>query len=108
MYSRFSSPNESLALIIDNLWLGVEKFVLQGLKRLVVQFELELEYSVGQPASLLEELHNLIEYLIKFHHRFSTSANAAFVSGNQNVISISRYISIAVDSSARACSGCPV
>ena len=38
----------------------------------------------------------------------STCASAASVSGSQKVISISRYISIAVDSAVRACSRWPV
>jgi hypothetical protein len=42
------------------------------------------------------------------HHRLSTCASAASVCGNQKVISIPRYISIAVDSAVRACSRWPV
>src|SRR5215475_6681634 len=65
--------------------------------------ELDLERSIGQPASLLEELDNLVDHLIEVHHRPSTCASTASVSGSHNVISISRYMSIAADNAARAC-----
>ena len=41
-------------------------------------------------------------------HHASTCASAASVSGSQKVISISRYIAIAVDNAARACSCWPI
>src|SRR5262247_1077706 len=84
-----------------------EQLVFQGLTGRVIQLELDLERSIGQPASLLKELDHLVDHLIEVHHRFSTSAKAASVSGSQNVISIARYISIAVDSAAWACSDWP-
>ena len=38
-----------------------EQLVFQGLTGLVIQLELDLERSIGQPASLLEELDNLVD-----------------------------------------------
>src|SRR5215813_8146610 len=60
---------------------------LSGLTGRVIQLELDLESSIGQPASLLEELDNLVNHLIEVHHHPSTCASAASVSGSQNVIS---------------------
>ena len=41
-----------------------EQLVFQGLKGRVIQLEFDLERSIGQPASLLEELDNLVERFV--------------------------------------------
>jgi len=46
--------------------------------------------------------------ILSYRHRASTCARIVSVSGSQNVMSIDVYISIAVDSSARASSHWPV
>src|SRR5215468_8758925 len=103
MCFRCPSPDHTSTIVIDHR-VREEQLVFQGLTGRVIQLELDLERSIGQPASLLEELDNLVDHLIEVHHRFSTSAKAISVSGSQKVISIARYISIAIESAVRACS----
>ncbi len=69
--------------------------------------ELALQRPIGHPPSLLEQLDDLVEHRIKVHHRPSTCASAASAWGSQKVMSMARYSSMAVDSSARACSRWP-
>ena len=57
---------------------------------------------------LLKQGKNLRQEGIIVPYRSSTCASATSACGSQNVISMARYISMAVDSSARACSRWPV
>ena len=68
------------------------------------RLELQLQRPIGHPPSLLEQLDDLVEHRIEVHHRPSTCASAASAWGSQKVMSMARYSSMAVDSSARACS----
>jgi hypothetical protein len=77
----------------------VEQFFLEGVELLVIQVELDLQGAIGHPSPLSEESQDVVEHLIEVHHRPSTCASAASVWGSQKVMSIVRYISIAVDSS---------
>jgi hypothetical protein len=72
------------------------------------QSESSLEHPVRHALLPLEKFEDLRQDRIIVHHRPSTPARAASVAGSQKIMSISRYISRAVDSAARACSGCPV
>src|SRR5262249_41134421 len=77
-------------------------------KGLVIQVELELQRPIGDPTALGEEILDLVKHVIEVHQYSSTWASAASVWGSQKVISIPRYISTAVASSARACSRWPI
>src|SRR6266581_3644712 len=55
-----------------------------------------------------KEGKHLCQEGIIVHYRSSTCASAASAWGSQNVISMARYISIAVNSAVRACSCWPV
>jgi hypothetical protein len=70
--TRFSGVDQATAVVIDHLWVRVQKFVLERLQVIVVQTELELEGAIGHPASPLEHDHRVIEHLLKGHGRPST------------------------------------
>ena len=57
---------------------------------------------------LLKQGKNLRQEGIIVHYRSSTCASATSACGSQNIMSMARYISMAVDSSARACCRWPV
>jgi hypothetical protein len=107
LWGSFTNPDETSTILINHR-VREKQLFFQVFQSFVIKSELSPERPVSQPASLLEEFYNLVGHLIEFHHLPSTAASAASVSGSQNVISISRYMSIAVHSSVRACSICPV
>jgi hypothetical protein len=69
---------------------GWSRFLFQIVNERVIQVKLLLEGTIGHTTSTSEEVYHLVEYLIEIHYRFFTSASAASVSGNQNVIAIFR------------------
>jgi hypothetical protein len=52
--------------------LRVAQFVLQGRKLLVVELELEFEGTIRHSPAALQEVHDLVEYLVKVHRHPST------------------------------------
>ena len=73
-----------------------------------IQGKLPLERTIRRPALPLEERNDLRQHVIEVHQHPSTCASAASVSGSQKVISIDRYISMAVDNAIRAGSRWPL
>jgi hypothetical protein len=103
LYFGFPSPHKPPAILIYRK-VRKKQFVLQICLRFVIKRELSSESPIGVFTWLLEERHSLFDRLIECHHQPSTAASTAVVFGSQYVISISLYISRAVDSSVRACS----
>ena len=101
-------PSRYMGFFIDPFLGPHLQAGLESLKTFIIQLKLHLQGSIGQPPTTLEHGYGLVENLLKRHDLPSTSACAVSVSGSQNVIPISRYISIAVDNSVQACSDCPV
>jgi hypothetical protein len=58
---------QAAAGIIDHLGVRVEEFVFERLQLVVVQRELDLEGSIGDPPALPQEVHGLIEHRIEVH-----------------------------------------
>ena len=66
--SRVADPDQHLPGLVNGQTLGLEEFILQGLQGLIVQRELQLERTVRYPAATSEEIHNLVEHVVKIHH----------------------------------------
>jgi hypothetical protein len=69
----FAGPDQATAVVLDDLWMGVEQLILERLQVVVVQTELQLEGTIGHAASALEHRHCLIEHLLEGHGRASTT-----------------------------------
>src|SRR6516162_2899517 len=99
---RVAAPDQHLPRLVYGQALGLKEFIFQRVQDLIVQLELHLERAVRHPAATVEKVHHLVKYLVEVHHCPSTCASAASVWGSQNVISMSRYSAMAVDSAVRA------
>jgi hypothetical protein len=86
----------------------VDEQAIEGVELLVIQVELDLQRPIGHPPALLEQGQDVVVHFVEVHHRPSTCASTASACGSQNVISMARYISMAVDRAARACSSRPI
>jgi hypothetical protein len=93
-------PDQHPAILIHSHVLGVNKFVLERLDGLIVQLELQLQGPIGHTATLLQKGEDLRDHGIKVHYRPSTCASVASAPGSQKVMSMARYSSMAVWSSA--------
>ena len=62
-----TGPDEAAPRIVAYLWVGVEEFVLQIIEDILLQLELPLEGTIGDPATPLEHGHGLLEHLLKGH-----------------------------------------
>jgi hypothetical protein len=82
----------------------VEQFFLEGVELLVIQVEVDFQRAIGCSSSLSEESQDLGEHCVKVHHRPPTRASAASTCGNQRLMSMALYSSMAIDNSALACS----
>ena len=69
----FSRPDQATAVVIDHVWVGVQEFILERLKVVVVQTELKLKGPIGHAASPLEHGHRVIENLLEGHDHPSTT-----------------------------------
>src|SRR5215813_3171127 len=79
--SRFTSPDETSAMVIGNGILRVKQFLLEQVKAVIVQLELDFECTIGQPSMALEQCNHLFEHLVEGHPRFSdNSSNNALAS----------------------------
>jgi hypothetical protein len=63
--------------VVDRKVVDLDQFLFEGLKRLLIQLELELERTVGYPSTALEHGRCLIKDLLK-GHRPPPSTNAAY------------------------------
>src|SRR5215510_589723 len=78
-----SDPDQHVTILIHCHALGFDEFILQHLKGLVIELELKLQRSVGDPSSLPQKGHDLIQHVVKVHLRPSTCASAASAWGSQ-------------------------
>jgi hypothetical protein len=79
----FSDPDQATAVVIDQVWVGVQKFVLEVLEGISIQVELPFECLISHTAAPLEHRPHLIENLLKGHRRPSTTL--ALVPQERNV-----------------------
>src|SRR5712691_7695637 len=76
-----AGPYQDAIMFIHCQLLRVDEFVLQGFNGLLAQGKLHLEGSIGHPSSLLQEVDNLVAYVVEIHYRpSSSSCNNAFAS----------------------------
>jgi hypothetical protein len=66
--SRFTSPDETSAIVIGDGILRIKKFLLEQVKVVIIQLELHFEGSIGYTPMPLEEFEYPFEYLIEVHH----------------------------------------
>jgi hypothetical protein len=52
--TRFSGPHQHAAIVVDREVVDLDQFLFEGLKRLLIQLELQLERAVGHPSTALE------------------------------------------------------
>src|SRR2546422_3148424 len=88
--------------------MHLHEFRLERVQGLLIEDELHLERPIRRPAAAREQLDYLVHDGKQVHHRPSTCASAASARGSQKVMSMAPYNSMAVDSSARACSRCSI
>ena len=66
--SRCTSPDETSAVVIGDGILRVKQFLLEQVKALIIQLELDFEGAIGYTLMPLEEFEYPFEYLIEVHH----------------------------------------
>src|SRR5215216_3976202 len=79
----FSGPDQATAVVRDDVWVGVQQFVLEVLKGVIIQGELPFERPIGHAASPLEHRNHVIENLLEGHGRLSIAL--ALVPSESNV-----------------------
>ena len=62
-----TSPHEAAAGLVGHRMVRVEEFFLEGFQVLVVQVKLQLEGAVRDPATMSEQIQNLVEHGIEIH-----------------------------------------
>src|SRR5215510_5859546 len=60
-------PDQHFAVFIDSDTLRLDELFLERLQVLVVQLELELERTIGDPPAGSQQDYDLVQYLIKVH-----------------------------------------
>jgi hypothetical protein len=105
---RPAGPDQDSAILVHGQFFGINEILLEVLQQVVIELEAAFEDAVGETLLLLEEGENLGQYGIIIHYRPSICDRAASAWGSQNVMSMARYIVMAVDSAIRACSRWPV
>src|SRR5437660_10935909 len=61
--------------------LSVDEFVLKCFNAIIAQVKLHLKGAIGHPSSLLQEVDDLVEYVVEIHYRpSSNSSNNTFAS----------------------------
>jgi hypothetical protein len=101
-------PDQHGAILINRQLLDLDDLHLQIVQVGVVQGKLSLEGAIGDPSAALQQLDDLVDHRKEVHYRPSTWASAASAAGSQKVMSMVRYISMAVESSAQAGSRWPI
>src|SRR5262249_38907597 len=101
-------PDEHSAVFIHRQFLRIDEVFFERFQCVVIELKAQFEDPIGQTLFPLQEIEHLCQDSIVVHQRPSTCASAASVCGSQKIISIDRYISMAVDNSVRACSRWPV
>ena len=64
----FTGPDEATAVVRDDVWVGVEEFILERLQVVVVQTELQREGTIGHAAAALQHGQRLVQHLLEGHH----------------------------------------
>src|SRR5262249_54866110 len=101
-------PDEHSAVFIHRQLFRVDEVIFEVFQGLVIKLQPALEYPIGDTLLLLQQRKHLGQDRLVVHYRPSTCASAASVCGRQNLMSIDCHISMAVDTSVRACHGWPV
>jgi hypothetical protein len=65
--TRFPSPHQHSSVLFDREVVDLNQFLFEGLQGLVIQMKLELQRPVGDPATLGEELLDLVQHVIEVH-----------------------------------------
>src|SRR5215211_4295471 len=94
-------------ILLDRI-VRIAQFSREVCEQLIIQGKLSLQRPIGYPPAAAQQGDHLIEHRIEIHHRPSTCASAASAWGSQNVMSMARYHSMAVDNSGCACSRQPI
>ena len=68
------APVQHAAIFIDRQAPGVDEFVLEGLKVVVIQIEPYLEGAIGHPSLVLEHIEHLGQNCVECHGRPSACA----------------------------------
>src|SRR4029453_10390127 len=95
-------------MVLRDRIVRIAKVSLEVCEQLIIQAKLSLQRAIRYPPAAAQQGDHLIEHRIKVHYRPSTRASADSASGSHKVIAMERYNSMAVESSARACSRWPV
>jgi hypothetical protein len=62
-----SRPHQYSAILIDSQAPGVDKFVLESLKVVIIQIEPYLEGAIGYPSLVLEQIEHLGQNCVECH-----------------------------------------
>ena len=85
--SRFTSPDETSAMVIGDRILRVKQFLLEQVKAVIIQRELDFEGSIGYTSMPLEECEYSCKYLIEVHHRPSDNASNSALASLRSAVS---------------------
>jgi hypothetical protein len=77
-----SGPDQAMAVVLDRVGVGIEKFVLEILEGVIIQVELPFEHAIGHAASPLEQGSRVIQNLLEGHRRPSIALALAPRKGN--------------------------
>jgi hypothetical protein len=75
--SPVPGPHQHASVLVDREVVDLDQFLFEGVQGLVIQVKLEPQRPIGDPATLGEEVLDLIEHIIEVHYRPSTCASAA-------------------------------
>jgi len=81
-----TTPHQHSAALINGQPFGFDKFVLEGLKLVIVKAELHFEGPIGHAPFALQQLHHLGKDGIKVHHRpFSIGRTGSIIYGRSSI-----------------------
>jgi hypothetical protein len=85
--AAIAGPDKDALMVIHCQLLSVDEFVLQGFNALIAQVKLHLEGSIGHPSSLLQEVDNLVAYIVEIHYRLSSNASSKALASFKSAVS---------------------
>jgi hypothetical protein len=74
-------------MVIGNGILRVKQFLLEEVKAVIIQRELDFEGSIGYTPMPLEEFEYPFQYLIEVHHRPSDNASNSALASCRSAVS---------------------
>ena len=87
-----TGPDEHFAVFIHRQLFGIDEIIFEVFQERIIELQLAFEDPIGDTLLPLEEGKDLCQNGIVVHHRPSTCASAASVSGSQKVISMAWYM----------------